>query len=82
MSAEKRALDDLDALFRAVPAKAVSASRPAKKLRSFGTAATSPSHLTAAKGRHTATTPAGNAEGSGNSARAGVFGRLRDDAGW
>lgn len=33
MSADKRALDELDALFRAVPAKAVSASRPVKKLR-------------------------------------------------
>ncbi|CAM9120109.1 unnamed protein product, partial [Ectocarpus sp. 6 AP-2014] len=34
MSADKRALDDLDALFRAVPAEATaSSSRPAKKVR-------------------------------------------------
>ncbi|CAM9230205.1 unnamed protein product [Scytosiphon promiscuus] len=37
MSVDKRTLDDLDALFRAVPAKAVSAARPTKKLRSVGT---------------------------------------------
>lgn len=36
MSADKRALDDLDALFRAVPAQAASASasRPVKRPRS------------------------------------------------
>ena len=34
MSADKRALDDLDALFRAVPAQATSASRPGKRPRS------------------------------------------------
>ena len=39
MSADKRALDDLDALFRAVPAGAVSSSRPSKKLRDGRTTA-------------------------------------------
>lgn len=33
MSADKRALDDLDALFRAFPAQSASSSRPVKKLR-------------------------------------------------
>lgn len=37
MSADKRALDDLDALFRAVPAGAVSSSRPSKKVRNGST---------------------------------------------
>lgn len=39
MSADKRALDDLDALFRAVPAEAVSSARPSKKLRNAKTTA-------------------------------------------
>lgn len=38
MSADKRALDDLDALFRAVPAGAVPSSRPSKKVRNGWTA--------------------------------------------
>lgn len=48
MSVDKRTLDDLDALFRAVPAKA--ASRPAKKLRSVGTPAVAPSSSGAKRG--------------------------------
>eukprot|EP00752_Nemacystus_decipiens_P005600 g5069.t1 len=39
MSADKRALDDLDALFRAVPAQKASASRPSKRPRSGRTTA-------------------------------------------
>lgn len=36
MSADKRALDDLDALFRTVPSKGNTLSRPNKKLRNGG----------------------------------------------
>ncbi|CAM9873799.1 unnamed protein product, partial [Laminaria digitata] len=64
MSADKRALDDLDALFRAVPAGAVSSSsRPAKKLRNGRT--------TAAAGAvaGSAMKPASEREASGNESR-------------
>lgn len=71
MSSDKRALDELDALFRDVPAKAVcSSSRPATKLCDGGKAS-APS--TAAKPRSGAKRKRGGGTGAGGSNNIMIF---------